>query len=117
MSDSLGNVAFIGLGNMGAPMARNLINGGYAVCGYDLVPDALEKHQKDGGIVARSPDQAVADAEVIISMLPAGVHVESLYLGDNGLLSLLPKGQLIIECSTIEAGVARKSKTGNRERH
>ena len=101
-------VGFIGLGNMGGPMARNLVDSGYEVCGYDLVPDAVKKHREAGGTFADSPGQAVAGADVVISMLPAGVHVESLYLGEDGLLSLLPKGQLIIECSTIEAEVARK---------
>ncbi len=109
-------VAFIGLGNMGAPMAENLIEAGYTVCGYDLIPEALERHQAIGGIAAKSIDQAVAEVDVVISMLPAGAHVESLYLGDNGLLSILPEKSLIIECSTIEADIAKKVAVAASER-
>ena len=104
----MNNVVFIGLGNMGGPMANNLLNSGHNVCGFDLVPDAVKKHLDAGGTTAGSPGDAITGAEVVISMLPAGRHVEELYLGEGGLLEKLPDGQLVIECSTIEPETARK---------
>ena len=101
-------IAFIGLGNMGGPMAQNLVTAGYDVCGYDLVPEALTLLVKAGGTAASSVNDAVQGAEVVISMLPAGKHVEALYLGNEGVLSLIDDPCLVIDCSTIEASVARK---------
>ncbi|MDB2384314.1 3-hydroxyisobutyrate dehydrogenase [Endozoicomonas sp.] len=103
----MSHVVFIGLGNMGGPMAKNLLARGQNVCGCDLIPDAVNSHLDAGGTTADSPGSAVVDAEVIISMLPAGKHVEALYLGDDGLLEKLPEGQLVIECSTIEPDIAK----------
>lgn len=108
------NIAFIGLGNMGAPMAENLLKAGYGLCVYDLSADATQRLQQAGASVADSPKAAAAHAQVVISMLPAGKHVRSVYLGDsdtdsvsNGLLSELPKGTLVIDSSTIAAADAR----------
>ncbi|MBP2280782.1 3-hydroxyisobutyrate dehydrogenase [Psychrobacter sp. PL19] len=100
-------IAFIGLGNMGTPMAENLLKAGYSLCVYDLSAPAIAHLQQSGATVADSPKAAAADAQVVISMLPAGEHVHSVYLGDNGLLSDLPKGTLVIDCSTIAAADAR----------
>ncbi len=110
------NIAFIGLGNMGAPMAENLLKAGFAVRVYDLSAIATERLQQAGASVAESPEQAAANAEVVISMLPAGEHVLSVYLGSNqqnsnGLLAHLPKGALVIDCSTIAASDARQVAT------
>lgn len=106
------NIAFIGLGNMGAPMAENLLKAGYELSVYDLSDDATQRLQQAGAKVAGSPKAAAHGAQVIISMLPAGKHVHSVYLGDNdqqdnGLLSELPKGTLVIDSSTIAAADAR----------
>ena len=104
------NIAFIGLGNMGAPMAENLLKAGYALSVYDLSADATQRLQQAGASVADSPKDAASNAQVIISMLPAGKHVHSVYLGDdrdNGLLAELPKGTLVIDSSTIAAADAR----------
>ena len=101
------NIAFIGLGNMGAPMAENLLKAGYALSVYDLSAEAIQRLQQAGASVADSPKDAASNAQVVISMLPAGQHVHSVYLGDNGLLAELPKGTLVIDSSTIAAADAR----------
>ena len=100
-------IAFIGLGNMGGPMAHNLVQAGYDVCGFDLEPEAVDQLKQAGGSGATSAGDAVQNASVVISMLPAGKQVASLYLGDNGLFSRLDRHCLVIDCSTIEADVAR----------
>ncbi|WP_296190470.1 MULTISPECIES: 3-hydroxyisobutyrate dehydrogenase [unclassified Psychrobacter] len=104
------NIAFIGLGNMGAPMAENLLKAGYTLSVYDLSEEATARLQQAGASVAGSPKDAASNAQVVISMLPAGKHVHSVYLGDNraeGLLAELPKGTLVIDSSTIAAADAR----------
>ncbi|WP_201625613.1 3-hydroxyisobutyrate dehydrogenase [Psychrobacter immobilis] len=104
------NIAFIGLGNMGAPMAENLLKAGYTLSVYDLSAEATARLQQAGASVAYSPKDAASNAQVVISMLPAGKHVHSVYLGDNGadgLLAELPKGTLVIDSSTIAAADAR----------
>ena len=105
------NIAFIGLGNMGAPMAENLLKAGYTLSVYDLSVEATARLQQAGAHVAESPKDAAQNAQVIISMLPAGKHVHSVYLGEgssNSLLADLPKGTLVIDSSTIAAADARK---------
>lgn len=103
------NIAFIGLGNMGAPMAENLLKAGYELSVYDLSEIATQRLKQAGASVADSPKDAANNAQIIISMLPAGKHVHSVYLGDNGangLLAELPKGTLVIDSSTIAAADA-----------
>lgn len=101
-------VAFIGLGNMGGPMAANLVKAGYSVTGFDLSPQALAELESAGGKTAASAQEAAANAQVVISMLPASAHVEGLYLGEQGLLNQLAKGTLVIDSSTIAAESSRK---------
>ena len=104
------NIAFIGLGNMGAPMAENLLKAGYALSVYDLSAEATQRLKQAGASVADSPKDAARNAQVVISMLPAGKHVHSVYLGEcgtDGLLASLPKGTLVIDSSTIAAADAR----------
>ena len=101
-------VAFIGLGNMGGPMAINLKRAGYTVQAFDLSADAIAKVRAEGVDVAASAREAVQGAEVVISMLPASQHVESLYLGDEGLIKLIQPGALLIDCSTIAPASAQK---------
>lgn len=105
-NDAKPNIAFIGLGNMGAPMAENLLKAGYSLSVYDLSESATQRLQQAGASVADSPKDAANNAQVVISMLPAGKHVHSVYLGENGLLAELPKGTLIIDSSTIAAADA-----------
>jgi len=101
-------IAFIGLGNMGAPMAANLVKAGHSVHAFDLVPSALDVAARSGVNAASSAADAVVQAEVVISMLPASAHVEDLYLGEGGLLAQIPQGALVIDCSTIAPASARK---------
>lgn len=104
----MSRIAFIGLGNMGGPMAGNLLKAGHALRVFDLVPTAAEAAVAAGATAAASAAEAVADAEVVVSMLPASRHVESLYLGDGGLLAQIPAGALVIDCSTIAPASAKK---------
>ncbi len=101
-------IAFIGLGNMGGPMAANLHKAGFAVTAFDLSADALAKAREQGVAVAASARAAAQGAQVLISMLPASRHVEALYLGDDGLLPTLAAGTLVIDCSTIAPASAQK---------
>ena len=104
-------IAFIGLGNMGAPMAINLVKAGHSVKAFDLSAPALAKVQAEGGQAAASAEEAVKGAEVVISMLPASQHVEGLYLGRDGaagLLAHIAQGVLVIDSSTIAAATSQK---------
>ncbi|ARU87511.1 3-hydroxyisobutyrate dehydrogenase [Pseudomonas sp. M30-35] len=101
-------IAFIGLGNMGLPMARNLLRAGHSLRVFDLVEDAVAALAKEGATAAQSAHDAVLGAETVISMLPASRHVEGLYLGQSGLLASLPSGTLVLECSTIAPETARR---------
>ncbi len=104
----MSRVAFIGLGNMGGPMAANLAKAGHAVRVFDLVPAAIQAAADAGATAAGSARDTLADAEVVISMLPASRHVEGLYLGEGGILDAIPAGALVIDCSTIAPASARK---------
>lgn len=103
----MSRIAFIGLGNMGGPMAANLCKAGHAVRVFDLNPAALETAVAQGAVAAASAVAAVRGAEAVISMLPASRHVETLYLGDDGVLAALPPGALVIDCSTIAPATAK----------
>ncbi|MEM6852261.1 MAG: 3-hydroxyisobutyrate dehydrogenase [Pseudomonadota bacterium] len=100
-------VAFIGLGNMGGPMAANLAGGGFDVTAFDLSESALAQAEAAGCSRAPSVAEAVAGADVVVSMLPAGAHVKSVYLGEAGVLESAKKGALLIDCSTIDVPSAR----------
>src|SRR5690625_2111442 len=101
-------IAFIGLGNMGAPMAANLLKAGHTLTVYDLVPEAVAKLEQAGARAASSAADAVKGASVVISMLPAGAHVRSLYLDEGGLLEAVSPKTLLVDCSTIDAETARE---------
>jgi 3-hydroxyisobutyrate dehydrogenase len=101
-------IGFIGLGNMGAPMAANLVKAGHVVTGYDLSPAALEALSKAGGKIAASAADAARGASVIITMLPAGEHVRDVYLHQGGLIEVTAAERpLLIDCSTIDVDSAR----------
>jgi len=104
----MSSIAFIGLGHMGAPMAQNLLKAGHQLAVFDLVPAAVKMLADSGATAADSAAQAVKDAQVVITMLPASKHVEGLYLGDDGLLQAIAPGTLVLECSTIAPESARK---------
>ncbi|MXR68628.1 3-hydroxyisobutyrate dehydrogenase [Shewanella sp. JBTF-M18] len=106
----MNTVAFIGLGNMGGPMAVNLVKAGYTVKAFDLSQAALSHVVEQGAMQAPSACAAAAAADVVITMLPAGKHVRSLYLGDEqnkGIIDVVADGTLLIDCSTIDAESAR----------
>ncbi|MFB9867713.1 3-hydroxyisobutyrate dehydrogenase [Vreelandella sulfidaeris] len=101
-------VAFIGLGNMGGPMAANLAKAGFNVRAFDLSQEVLETAKANGCEVAGSAREAATDADVVISMLPAGKHVRGLYVeGETPLFEVIKQGALAIDCSTIDADTAR----------
>ena len=102
------NIAFIGLGNMGGPMAKNLLAAGHTLRIFDLSEAALADVATAGGVVAASAQDACTGAEVVISMLPAGKHVRQVYTGDEGLLSVLPSTTLCLDASTIDSETARE---------
>ncbi len=104
----MATIAFIGLGNMGSPMALNLLKAGHAVRVFDLVPELVSKLVGEGASTGPSAAEACRDADVVITMLPAGKHVAGIYLGHEGLLAQLDKKTLIIDSSTIDAETARE---------
>ena len=104
----MSHIAFIGLGNMGGPMAQNLLKAGHELMVFDLVPAAVQALVDAGARSAASAADCVQGAAVVISMLPASRHVESLYLGEAGLLGKIAANTLVIECSTIAPESARK---------
>ena len=97
-------IGFIGLGNMGAPMAANLVKSGERVLGFDVAPAPRDASAKDGVQIAASARQSVKDADVVISMLTAGEHVVSVW---KDVLPVAKKGALFIDCSTIDVASAR----------
>jgi 3-hydroxyisobutyrate dehydrogenase len=98
------SIAFIGLGNMGGPMAANLVKAGHAVVGFDLAPASCETAKAEGAAIAASAKEAVAGAEVVITMLPAGKHVRAVW---EEIIPAAEAGALIVDCSTIDVESAR----------
>ena len=103
----MARIAFLGLGNMGLPMAQNLIKAGHQVEGVDVNPAALDKLKAAGGTTAETAKTAGARADVVITMLPAGKQVREVYLGPNGIIENANAGTLLIDCSTIDVETAR----------
>lgn len=102
------NIAFIGVGNMGGPMARNLLKAGHALAVFDLNIGAVEQVVQAGAVRAETANAAVANADCVITMLPAGHHVRAVYL-DDGVIAHAKKDALLIDCSTIDVDSARKA--------
>jgi len=103
----MAKIGFIGLGNMGLPMAQNLIKAHHDVTGFDVTKSALDKLAADRGGVAEGVPAACRNADVIITMLPAGEHVRSVYLAEAGVMANAPPAALLIDCSTIDVATAR----------
>ena len=101
-------VAFIGLGNMGGPMAKNLLAAGWSVAAFDLSQAALDDVTSAGAHGAKSAAEACESCDVVFSMLPAGKHVKSVMMGSDGLFSTLPADTLVLDASTIDAADARE---------
>ncbi|MBQ0821949.1 3-hydroxyisobutyrate dehydrogenase [Microvirga terrae] len=98
-------IAFIGLGNMGGPMAANLVKAGHSVSGFDLSPASCDQARSDGVTIAGSTIDAVRDAEIVVTMLPAGKHVLAVWAD---ILPSVKESTLLIDCSTIDVESARK---------
>jgi 3-hydroxyisobutyrate dehydrogenase len=102
----MSTIGFVGLGNMGGPMARNLVAAGHQVKVFDLVKALVDSVE---GAAGQSSARACAqDVDVFVSMLPAGRHVEGLYLGEDGVLAHCGADTLLIDCSTIDPATSRK---------
>ena len=99
-------IAFIGLGHMGGPMAANLVKAGHQVRGFDLVAQLLDEAARNGVVPCASLAETIAGAETVITMLPAGKHVLSVW---QELVEIVPAGTLLIDCSTIDIDSARKA--------
>jgi len=95
----MATIAFIGLGNMGGPMAANLVKAGYKVVAFDLVEASRNQAKSDGAALAESAAAAVKGADTVVTMLPAGKHVLTVW---NEVVPVMTKGTLIIDCSTID---------------
>ncbi|HEY1961482.1 MAG TPA: 3-hydroxyisobutyrate dehydrogenase, partial [Rhizomicrobium sp.] len=100
-------IAFVGVGNMGGPMARNLLKAGCTVRAFDVAANLLQGVADAGAAKAASAKDAVSDAEIVITMLPAGQHVRSVYLDNDGILASAKPGALMIDSSTIDIDTAR----------
>ena len=103
----MANIAFIGLGNMGGPMAANLVKAGHRVFGFDVMQANLDKARDAGVTIAASAGEAAREAEVVVSMLPAGQHVREVYMADGGVIATVAKGAVLIDCSTVDVESAR----------
>jgi 3-hydroxyisobutyrate dehydrogenase len=103
----MARIGFVGLGNMGGPMARNLLKAGHQVAGYDLVPTALDAFAAAGGTAAASAAEAASGADFVATMLPAGKHVRDAWLGAGGMAAASAPGAILIDCSTIDVATAR----------
>lgn len=107
----MSKITFIGLGNMGLPMAKNLVAAGHDVTGFDLSDVAKTALTEAGGNAATATTntiaEAVAEAEIVVSMLPAGKHVSAVYTAADGVIANAPSGALLIDSSTIDVDTAR----------
>jgi 3-hydroxyisobutyrate dehydrogenase len=102
----MANIAFIGLGNMGGPMAANLVKAGHKVIAFDLVAASRDQAQADGASIAESSVGSVKGADVVVTMLPAGRHVLSVW---SEVIPSMGKGALIVDCSTIDVESAKQA--------
>ena len=98
-------IGFIGLGNMGLPMAKNLTAAGHQVIGFDIVAGAMEEFVAAGGGVGEKIEDCVSDTRALITMLPEGKHVDAVYNGT--VFEYADKDTLLIDCSTIDVDTAR----------
>jgi len=103
----MATIGFIGLGNMGAPMAANLLKAQHRVAGFDIAAQAMTVLAEQGGHAGASAAEVAAAGEIIITMLPAGPQVREVYLGPDGIIARAQRGALLIDCSTIDVETAR----------
>src|SRR3984893_4883386 len=103
----MAQIGFIGLGNMGLPMAQSLIKAGHPVCGYDVSTAALDKFSAAGGIAGRSLDVGSMGGDLVITVLAPREEVREVYLGQGGVLASAAPGTLLVDCSTVDVETAR----------
>lgn len=103
----MARIGFMGLGNMGLPMAQNLLKAGHHVEGVDVNPEAIEKLKSAGGVVAETVKIAASRADVVVTMLPSGKEVREVYFGSGGIIENANAGTLLIDSSTIDVETAR----------
>jgi len=101
-------IGFIGTGTMGLPMVANLVKKGFAVTAYDVVPAALNAAARLGAERAGSVREAAADCDLVITMLPSSANVETVYLGESGIIEAASAGRLCVDMSTIDPGTSQR---------
>jgi 3-hydroxyisobutyrate dehydrogenase len=104
---AISTIAFVGLGNMGLPMVRNLLKAGFTVRTFDLSAEAMAATERDGAKPAPAMRDAVADVDCVFTMLPMGKDVEAVFRGDEGLLAVTRPGALLVDSSTISSAISR----------
>jgi 3-hydroxyisobutyrate dehydrogenase len=104
----MARIGFIGVGNMGGPMSANLSKAQHQVRAFDLSPEAVAAAEAAGATAAPMVAEAVKDAEIVVTMLPAGAHVREVYMGENGIFANAPKDTLFIDSSTIDVATSRE---------
>jgi 3-hydroxyisobutyrate dehydrogenase len=109
-------IAFLGVGHMGAPMARNLIKAGHTLCVFDIVAANVDSLTAAGASAAKSPEECAAFGDIVITMLPSSPHVKAVYLGGGGVLAGARTGTTLIDCSTIDPHTAREVAAQAQER-
>lgn len=112
----MARIGFIGLGNMGAPMARNLMAAGHSLQAFDVVPAARDAAAAQGVSVAATAAAAAHDVDVVVTALPAAQHVRTVYSGGEGVFAAMTDGALAIDCSTIDPATAREMSAAAVER-
>jgi len=108
----MARIGFIGLGNMGLPMAANLVKAGHEVAGFDLVRSLAVKLTAIGGVAAETIAAACRGADAIITMLPAAERVRDVYCAPGGVIDVAGAGALLIDSSTIDVATAREVAAG-----
>jgi 3-hydroxyisobutyrate dehydrogenase len=104
---AISTIAFVGLGNIGFPMVRNLLKAGFSVRTFDLSADAVAATERDGAKAALTMRDAVANVDCVFTMLPMGHDVEAVFRGDEGLLAMTRSGALLVDSSTISSAISR----------
>ena len=104
----MANITFIGLGNMGLPMAKNLIEAGHLVYGFDLSEEQMSQFISAGGSKEENIPDALKKSDTVITMLPSGKHVKSIYMGEDGIIKNANENLLLIDSSTIDVETSRE---------
>ena len=108
----MARIGFVGLGNMGGPMARNLAKAGHHVAVFDIVPELVARCAEAGATAAASAAEAARGADLVVTMLPAGVQVREAWLGAGGMAAASRADAILIDCSTIDVAIAREVAAG-----